>query len=701
MSADPKVKSRSALRTRATGRRKWLFRLIALSLALSPFLIGEAICRIAGYGGYPPVFKTLRTYQGGQFVGTYQPGINTFFWQNLSSTGSMEEQVFLSPKPKGVTRIMAFGGSAMRGFPQPPTLVSTSFLRAMLADLWPGRDVEVLNFGTTAIASFPVMHILEEAVEYEPDLVIIYSGNNEFYGADGVASLHSFGQSTLAMSTLRSLRATGLGQWITDVITSRQATAATPNADGRQRSLMESVIADGQIGPDDRRRDNAKRNLENHLTAMVSVCHDRGIPVILCTLPVNERDMRPLGVDASPGRTGDEQKRISQMLGAAEAGLRDRPAESAKSARDALALNGGSATAHFLLGRSLMAQGLDADARQEFRASIELDPMPWRAPPSLSDVVRRIASDHGAILCDLEKSFEAASPHGAIGWELMDDHVHPSLRGQSLVAETMLRAMTRLKPPLLVTDEAIAKLPEWDVYAAKLGDNEFDQFGVEHRLRTLFRAPFYAGSNPEALARAEARCAELLKGFTPSEIGAIEYWQKPETHSGGFRPITGFVGAVLLSEGHYEKADRLLSIARRCVPRYSLWNLELTWKMLTARRKLRSTPSNEDTGVIQEMIADGETMYRATGIRNAELCRHLGLAYYLLGNHRQAVTDLNTALQSVTDMSGFEVVQALVDSLIRTNQKERAIRVLRSPIQDPALAAACRSLLSQIENPAQ
>lgn len=699
MSADQKIETPSARRPRATGRRKWLFRLIALSLALSPVLIGEVICRIAGYGGYPPVFKALRTYHGEQYVGTYQPGINTFFWQNLSSTGSMEEQVFLSPRPKGVTRIMAFGGSAMRGFPQPPTLVSTSFLRAMLTDLWPGRNVEVLNFGTTAIASFPVMHILEEAVEYEPDLVIIYSGNNEFYGADGVASLHSFGQSTFAMSTLRSLRATGLGQWITDVITSRQANTATAGSDGRQRSLMESVIADGQIGPDDVRRRHASMNLENHLTAMVNACHDRGIPVILCTLPVNERDMRPLGEDSPRELTGDEQKRLSELLGAAEAGLVDRPAESAKSARDAIAMSAGNARAHYLLGRSLMAQGQDAEALQQFRASVELDPMPWRAPPSLSDVVRRVASDHGAILCDLEKSFEAASPHSAIGWELMDDHVHPSLRGQALVAQTMLHAMTRLKPPLLVTDEAIAKLPKWDVYAAKLGANEFDQFGVEHRLRTLFRAPFYAHSNPEALARTEAHCAELLKGFTQSEIGAIEYWQKPETHSGGFRPITGFVGAVLLSEGKNEAADRLLSIARRCVPRYSLWNLELTWKMLTARRKLRNTPSAEDKSVIKEMIADGETMYRATGIRNAELCRHLGLAYHLQGDYQQAVTDLNTALQSVTDMSGFEVVQALVDSLIRTNQQERAIRVLRSSIQDPALAAACQKLLGQIESP--
>lgn len=673
-----------------------MFRIVAVLLSLSPILIGEAICRFAGYGGYPPVLKKMKSFKGTQYVGTYQPGINTFFWQNLSTTGSMEEHVFVTPKPRGRTRIMTFGGSAMRGFPQPRPLVSTSFLDAMLRDLWPDRDLEVLNFGTTAVASFPVMYILDEALAYEPDLVIIYSGNNEFYGACGVASLHAFGQSTWTMKATRVFRQTGLGQWFADVRT-RQATDASPTEDERAKSLMESVIADGQIGPDDPRRAAAAANLRTHLTSMVAACQSRGVPVIICTLPANERDMAPLGRELNPAVDDASLNRIKACLAEAERLMPQNPVDAVKPLEELIALDPRHARAHFMLGRCLTALGRDGDALTNYEGAQELDPMPWRAPGSLSDVVRRVAADSGAILCDLAKDFRAASPGGATGWELMDDHVHPTLRGQALIAESLVNSMAQLTGPLRVDPSAVKSLPTWEAYARKLGENDYDRFGVAHRMRTLFRAPFYAESNPDALARSERLCAEYQKGFSASELEAVHFWQEPETHSGGFRPITGFVGAVLLSEGEFEKADRILSIARRSVAEYSLWNLELTWKALTARRRLRSAPTADDMALARAMIEDGETMYRATGLRSPDLCRHLGLVYHLVGDHARAIPDLNAALKSVVDMSGFEVVQALVDSLVQTGQTESALRVLKSPIKDPRLAEACRSLLVRLE----
>lgn len=680
-------------------RRRWIFRLLAVCLAISPVLIGELICRYAGYGGYPPVLKPMHEYAGTRYVGTFQPGVNTFFWQNLSSTGSMEEHVFVTPKPKGRRRIMTFGGSAMRGFPQPRPLVSTSFLQAMLEDVWPDRDIEVLNFGTTAVASFPVMYILDEALEYEPDLVVIYSGNNEFYGACGVASLHSFGQSTWSMNAERALRWTGLGQWIADVRTQQQADSISESAvaDERSKSLMESVIADGQIGPDDPRRTAAADNLRRHLTTMVEACRARGVPVIICTLPANERDMAPLGRDAEPALSPDGLKQFNDELAASEAALSMDPAGTLRHVEAAEALESRHAKVQYLLGQCLSALDRHEEAAKHFRLARENDPMPWRAPESLCDVVRQVAKTRGAVLCDLERSFQSESPGGAIGWELMDDHVHPTLRGQALIAESIVASMDNLTGDMHVDLTAKQSLPSWETYAASLGDNAYDRFGVQHRMRTLFRAPFYAESNPLALQRSERLCIEYRKDFSEPVQRAIDYWQKPETHSGGFRPITGFVGAVLLSEGKYAEADRILCVARKSVAEYSLWNLELTWKALSARRHLRERPTPEDMALAREMIEDGETMYRATGIRNPELCRHLGLVYHLIGEHEKAIPDLNTALKSVQDLSAFEVVQALVDSLMQTGQRDKAIAVLKSPIKNPQLADACKRLLQQLE----
>ena len=55
----------------------------------------------------------------------------------------------------------------------------------MLADAWPEREVEVVNLGITSIASFAVAQVVEDALVLSPDLVVVYTGHNEFYGLYG------------------------------------------------------------------------------------------------------------------------------------------------------------------------------------------------------------------------------------------------------------------------------------------------------------------------------------------------------------------------------------------------------------------------------------------------------------------------------------------------------------------------------------
>ena len=54
----------------------------------------------------------------------------------------------------------------------------------MLQHLMPDREVEVINLGLTAVASFPVRKVAEQAMgATEPDLLLVYGGHNEFFGA--------------------------------------------------------------------------------------------------------------------------------------------------------------------------------------------------------------------------------------------------------------------------------------------------------------------------------------------------------------------------------------------------------------------------------------------------------------------------------------------------------------------------------------
>jgi hypothetical protein len=241
----------------STGRRV-LFVGVLFVLALAPFACGEVILRWYGYGGYPNVLQEVGTVDGLTYVTTFQGGVDTFFSQT-GAAGQIGQIAFVTPKPPNTRRIFILGGSAAKGYPQPPGLSWSAFLQAMLRDAAPdGADVEVLNLATTAVASFPLTYYIDEVLRYAPDVVVVYTGNNEFFGAGGVASVHSWGTSSRSMHIMRWLRGSALVQWAG--VRWAEATAAT-DPDAAQKTLMERVIADGAIAPDDPRRRQALENL--------------------------------------------------------------------------------------------------------------------------------------------------------------------------------------------------------------------------------------------------------------------------------------------------------------------------------------------------------------------------------------------------------------------------------------------------------
>ena len=97
----------------------------------------------------------------------------------------MAERFFVEPAPENLYRVVFVGASTVQGFPHPRRLAAASFLESMLQDAMPDRTVEVFNLGITSIASFAVAQVVKDALALEPDLVVVYTGHNEFYGIYG------------------------------------------------------------------------------------------------------------------------------------------------------------------------------------------------------------------------------------------------------------------------------------------------------------------------------------------------------------------------------------------------------------------------------------------------------------------------------------------------------------------------------------
>jgi tetratricopeptide (TPR) repeat protein len=684
--------SRHDTERRASHRRRVY---MGLAYAL-PFLIligAELTCRRNGYGGYPPLLKHIGSDGRHDWYSTYRPGVETFFYRGVGGSGGMRDFAFTTPKPPGTVRIGLFGDSAMQGFPQPLPLTNGSFLQSMLQDVWGSKQrVEVLNFGCTAVASFVSMHILEAALAHDLDLVVIMAGNNEYFGAYGVASVHRAGTSPWALQAMRWLRRFALPQWLGETLAKR----AAKHGEGRQ-VLMERVAAVQQIGPDDRLRNAARRLATAHLARMVRDTSARGVPVIICTLPTNERDLYPIGQDIAPPLPPSELAKFEDEVKRGEAGLDSDPGGAAEVLRSAVARWGKHARAHYLLARALTKLGRDLEALHEYVLARDLDTMPWRATSATNDAARAAAAAcPGARLCDMEAAFRAACPGGAIGWELVDDHVHFTQRGQALFAEVIAREMTRLPGRVHVDSLGLAPLPGWETYAEKLGRNPFDEYASLLHMKKLLDAEFMARSNPGAQARVNLRIDALRAQMSKLDLAALNEWSDSrQPHMAANRPITALVGSYHRTAGDFAGAAACFRMARECASNVSLWRLQNTVDLLRCNRHLRG-PSDEDRDLCRDAIEVGELLRRFAGLSDRQGYRYLGLAYHFAGENAAAVPYLEQAVRFEGGLEAIDVVQGLAESFAETGQLERARMLLMVAQKDPEIRDTAIRLLATL-----
>ena len=324
------------------------------------------------------------------------------------------------------------------------------------------------------------------------------------------------------------------------------------------------------------------------------------------------------------------------------------------------------AKAEFNRAKNLLAAGEKDLAREAFLNARDLDPLPWRPTRATEQAIRDAAASHQAILCDIAEVFRSESATGATGWDLLDDHVHLSVLGQGRAARAMAEAMTRLDGPLKVDDAALAALPETSAYAKQLGANVYDEYRVNHTLRTLFAVPFMRRSNPEVFQRYERACLAAEQRMPPPVLAEAKRWQTMIPHAGGLRPLTGMAARALLAAGQTEQALPLYELAQRQVPDYTSWYLEYVYFTLACREKINGTLNMQDMAEAAKVIAQGYFLLNhgesSTGLTE----RYVGRLHQLRGEWSEAIPLLLAAREKLYAEDRVACDQALVVSYIKT-----------------------------------
>lgn len=356
-------------------------------------------------------------------------------------TTTFNAESFLAEKPPNGLRIFGLGGSSTFGFPWGAEAAFTRVLGEAIAELRPDLEVEAVNVGGTSYAMHRVNLVVDELLDYAPDVFVVYSGHNEFVE-------RSFFDALKRSSALRNRLTHLLAHTRTYTVMRRladRARAAGPGdaADGGEPRFGLEVRRDETRAYGHAEKAAVVDDYREGLLRLTRRAKEAGVRVLLVTVPANLSRWRPERSANDPALPEAERQRwLDAFVGgraALEAGDLER-AEARLAA--AVRIDPGHAETRYLLGRALEGLGRFDEAGRAYALACDLDASPIRRIAGINEAIREVARDEGVPLVDADRLFVEQSPDGLVGFELIEDYVHPTRRGHELIAWHALRAIS-------------------------------------------------------------------------------------------------------------------------------------------------------------------------------------------------------------------------------------------------------------------
>ena len=176
-----------------------------------------------------------------------------FGWRFFPPILAREFEPFAFPARKSADtyRIFVLGSSAAQGIPN-HAFCFGRFLQFMLQERFPGVHFEVITTAMAAINSHVVREIARDCARYDPDLFVVYMGNNEVVGPYGPGTVLTPALSNLHLIRLGiALRATRIGQLRLGPVWRHAAWARAARSSGGHGDVRRPAGAGGRLPADD------------------------------------------------------------------------------------------------------------------------------------------------------------------------------------------------------------------------------------------------------------------------------------------------------------------------------------------------------------------------------------------------------------------------------------------------------------------
>jgi tetratricopeptide (TPR) repeat protein len=373
------------------------FYLILIFIPILFFVFLEIGLRIFGYG--EDLSMWVQATPGKKIINA---NVAKRYFSNVKNFPTTIEDIFDSSKSENSFRVFVLGESSAAGYPYMPLGSFSRYIRKRLELNYPQKNIEVVNLGLTAINTYTIRDFIPEVLKQKPDVILIYTGHNEYYGALGVGSLESLGKSRWLINLYLKLIHFKTVELIKDFL---QWSGKLFFGDEKQKTgtLMSRMAKEQSIEFNSENYLAGIEQFDGNMLDIIEMCKDENVPLILGTLASNLKDQKPF-----ISKSENEKLSALKLFNEAQVEYQNKNYKKADSL---------------------------------FRLAKDYDMLRFRAPEKINQLIKSYQKEYGIDVVDIDSIFSSASPNGIVGNNLMTDHLHPTLEGFQIIGKAFYEKM--------------------------------------------------------------------------------------------------------------------------------------------------------------------------------------------------------------------------------------------------------------------
>ena len=418
----------NATSKKISNQKRFTFLIITVSLPVLFFIILELMLWIAVPSLDHPIVSEV-SYDNIEWYQINRGYLKEYFPINAHLIPEFKPSLFKKEKNPELFRVFCLGGSSMFGTPYQMTSNIPGIVRRQLRQLFPDREIEVINFGASAINSHVIKQFAGELLQYQPDLILIYMGHNEFYGPDGVGATYLEKKVSFLISLKYQLRKVRTYQLMRRWIES----SISPKTPLPEKNLMRDVSQGSEIQLNSADAKRVFRDFRDNLEDIIDIFQKNKIPVIVSDVTSNllfqpfsyAKEIHELQIDQFPEKSTNESHNEKDFWELYE-----------KDSTHALV--------NYWLGKYYLEEQKLNKARYHLSLARDGDLLKFRAPSRINQIIEKVCKKSKVPFISSDGYFSTKSEFNIPGYALFWEHLHPNMEGYYLISDLFVRKILEL-----------------------------------------------------------------------------------------------------------------------------------------------------------------------------------------------------------------------------------------------------------------